>query len=68
MRRVEGRVKIKVRPGTKSGTMMRLRGKGAPILRGRGRGDEYVRLSVAVPERLTGEQKRLLRELQEEGL
>src|SRR3989344_3742597 len=48
---VDGFVKIRVRPGTQSGTMMRLRGKGALHLRGRGRGDEYVRIAVAVPER-----------------
>src|SRR3989344_5571200 len=42
---VDGEVKIRVRPGTQSGTMMRLRGKGALHLRGRGRGDEYVRIA-----------------------
>lgn len=65
---VDGEVKLRVRPGTQAGTMMCLRGKGTPILRGRGRGDEYVRISVAVPERLTWEQKELLKKLQEEGL
>src|SRR3989344_5812628 len=65
---VDGEVKIPIRPGTQSGTMMRLRGKGAPHLRGRGRGDQYVRFQVAVPDKLTGEQKRLIGDLQEEGL
>ena len=65
---VDGEVKIRIRPGTQSGTMMRLRGKGAPHLRGRGRGDQYVRFQVAVPDKLTGEQKRLIGDLQEEGL
>jgi molecular chaperone DnaJ len=65
---VEGNVKIRVRPGTQSGTMIRLRGKGIPFLRGRGKGDEYVRLSVAVPEKLSREQKRLMDELREKGL
>lgn len=65
---VDGEVKLKVRPGTQSGMMMRLRGKGAPSLRGRGRGDEYVRLQVAVPEKLSRDQKRLVEEMQEEGL
>jgi len=53
---VDGEIKIRVRPGTQSGTMMRLRGKGVSHLRGRGRGDEYVRIAVAVPEKLTREQ------------
>ncbi len=65
---VDGEVKLKIRPGTQSGTMMRLRGKGAPHLRGRGRGDQYVRLQVSVPEKLNRQQKRLINELQDEAL
>jgi len=60
---VSDEVKIKIRPGTQSGTMVRLRGKGAPILRGRGFGDEYVKLLVEVPEKLTREQKNLISEM-----
>ena len=63
-----GNVKIRIRPGTQSGTMMRLRGKGVPYLRGRGRGDEYVRIIVAVPQKPTREQKRLIQEMKDEGL
>ena len=72
---VNGEVKIKIRSGTQSGTMMRLRGKGAPHLRGRGlsvrqagRGDQYIRIQVAVPGKLTRQQKRLINDLQDEGL
>jgi molecular chaperone DnaJ len=65
---VEGDVKIRLRSGTQSGTMMRLRGKGAPSIHGRGRGDEYVRINVVIPERLSREQKRLIEELKDEGL
>jgi len=65
---VDGKVKLRIRPGTQSGTMIRLRGKGAPYLKGRGRGDEYVRISVAVPERLTRKQKEIIEKLSEEGL
>ena len=65
---VDGEIKIRIRPGTQSGTMMRLRGKGAPNLRGRGSGDEYVRINVTVPEKLTRDQKNLIENLQEEGL
>lgn len=57
---VEKPVKLKIRPGTQPHTMVRLRGKGAPHLRGGGRGDEYVRLVVTVPEKLSREQKQLL--------
>lgn len=65
---VDGEVKIKVRPGTPSGTMMRLGGKGIRKLRGRGNGDEYVRLIVGVPEKLNREQKNVIESLRDEGL
>lgn len=65
---VDGDVKIKVRPGTQFGSMIRLRDRGLPFLRHRGRGDEYVRIQVAVPERLSREQKRLIEDIREEGL
>lgn len=64
---VEGDIKLKIRAGTPSGTMMRLRGKGAPHVRGRGRGDEYVRINVDVPENLTREQKRIINEFKGKG-
>jgi len=65
---VDGDIKIRIRPGTQSGTMLRLREKGVPRLHGRGRGDEYVRLNVLTPERLTKEQKKAMEELKKEGL
>jgi molecular chaperone DnaJ len=65
---VEGEVKIRVRPGTQSGTMMRLRERGVPHLHGRGKGDEYIRLNVIIPEKPTREQKNLVEEMNEEGL
>jgi DnaJ-class molecular chaperone len=65
---VEEEVKIRIRKGTQSGTMIRLRGKGMPKLRGRGRGDEYVRIQVGVPGRLSRGQKKLIKELQKEEL
>ena len=48
--------------------MIRLRGKGVPVIRGRGKGDEYVKLDVIIPERLNKEQKNLLEEIKKEGL
>lgn len=65
---VDDNVKIKVRAGTQSGVMIRLKGKGMPHLRGRGRGDHYVRIQVEVPTKLSWGQKRLLKELQKEDL
>lgn len=59
-------IKIKIRAGTQPGTMVRLRGKGAPIPGGRGTGDEYVRISVLVPTKLSREQRRIVEEMAEE--
>lgn len=61
-------IKIRIRPGTQSGTMMRLHEQGVPHLHGRGKGDEYVKINVLIPEKLTHDQKRLVEEMQEEGL
>ncbi len=65
---VDGDLKIKVRPGTQPGTMMRLRERGIKHVQGRGRGDEYVRLMLGVPEKLTSNQKKLIEQMKQEGL
>lgn len=65
---IDGKIKIKIRAGTQSGTMMRLRERGVTHLRGRGRGDEYVRLSVLVPGKLNHAQKKLIEEMKNNGL
>lgn len=59
---VDGDVLYDVKPGTQTDTKVRLRGKGVPSLRNKAvRGDHYVTLVVQVPDRLTEEQKDLLR-------
>jgi len=65
---IEKPVKIKVRAGTQPGTMMRLRGQGVKNLRGNGRGDQYVRIQVTIPEKLTREQRNLVNEMKKSGL
>jgi molecular chaperone DnaJ len=60
---LDGKAKLKIPPGTQPGTVFRLKGKGMPKLRGFGRGDEFVRIQVRVPTKLTGRQKQLLMEL-----
>lgn len=63
---IDGEVKLKIRAGTQPGTMVRLRGRGISRLRGfRSRGDQYVRLVVKIPEKLTQRQKELIKELEE---
>jgi DnaJ-class molecular chaperone len=60
---VDGLVKVRVQPGTQPGTLIRLRGKGAPHVRGGGRGDEYVKLVLKIPTKLSRKEKELLQEL-----
>lgn len=63
-----GQLKLKIRPGTQSGTLIRLRDEGVPRLNSRGKGDLYVKLKVGVPEKLTRQQKELLKQLQDSGI
>lgn len=65
---IDKEIKIKIRPGTQSGTMMRLREQGVTHLHGRSKGDEYVRINVIIPEKLSREQKTIIEEMKEEGL
>jgi molecular chaperone DnaJ len=58
-------VKIHVDPGTASGTVVRIRGKGVPNLQRRGRGDLYVTLHVVTPSDLSKEERKLLERLAE---
>ena len=59
---LNGKVKMKVPAGTQSGKIFRLRGKGFPRLHSYGSGDEHVRVFVEVPESLTSEQAKTLKE------
>ena len=54
---------VRIPPGTQSGSVLRLKGRGLPRLGQSGYGDLHVRVHVWTPERLTDEQERLFREL-----
>src|SRR3989304_5053802 len=56
------RMKIKVPPGTQPGSLVRLKGKGAPRLSG-GHGDHYVRVNLKVPQNPSKQEKQLYEEL-----
>jgi molecular chaperone DnaJ len=56
------RVKLRIPPGTQTGTYFRLKGKGVPHLRGGGQGDQQVKVTVVTPTKLSEEQRELLRE------
>ena len=60
---IDGDLKIKIRPGTQPGTMIRLRGKGIPHVRGGGVGDQYIRIMIQVPDKLNRQQRKKLEEL-----
>ncbi len=61
---LDGEVTMKVPPGTQSGSIFRLRGKGMPHLKGKGTGDELVRVNVEIPRRLTDRQRELIKEFE----
>ena len=60
--------RIKVKPGTRSGSKIRLKGFGVPGRPGKEAGDLYVVIEVAVPHHLNDEQKELLKKLQAQDL
>ena len=66
VRTVDGDVIYTVRPGTQSGTRVRLKGKGVPSVRNKEvRGDHYVTLTIRTPNRLSEEAKEALRKFDE---
>ncbi|MBE7034992.1 MAG: molecular chaperone DnaJ [Ruminococcaceae bacterium] len=59
---IDGKVKYTIPEGTQNGMIFRLKGKGIPMLRRSGRGDQFVKVMVEIPTRLSAKQKELLRE------
>src|SRR5918999_747031 len=59
----EGKISLKVPPGSESGKLLRIKGRGAPKLRGSGRGDVLARLKIAVPKKPNKKERELLEEL-----
>lgn len=60
---IDGRVKIKLDPGTQSGKILRLRGKGIKDLNGYGKGDQLIHVNVWTPKSLTPEERKILEKL-----
>ncbi|RKX99705.1 MAG: molecular chaperone DnaJ, partial [Spirochaetes bacterium] len=56
-------VRINIPPGTQSGSTFRLRREGIPYLKGRGRGDQLVKVIVRIPKDLTSDEKRIISEM-----
>ncbi|MEJ2005693.1 MAG: J domain-containing protein [Cyclobacteriaceae bacterium] len=65
----DGKVKLKVAPGTQNGTKVKLKGKGFPLYKKSGQfGDLYITYQVEIPKTLNAEQERLFRELKNTSL
>lgn len=62
---LEGTEKVRVDAGCQPNAIIKLKGKGVPHIGSRGRGDQYVRIVVNVPKKLSRGQKKMLEELRE---
>jgi molecular chaperone DnaJ len=60
----EGPVSLKVPAGSESGKLLRIRGRGAPKLRGNGKGDVLARLKISIPNKPNKQERELLEQLQ----
>ncbi len=59
---------LKIPPGTKPGTKMRMSGHGLPHMKGGKKGDLYLKIQLKLPKKLTDEQKKLIKELAATGM
>jgi molecular chaperone DnaJ len=61
---LSGKVRIKISPGTQAGKVVRLKGKGLPNINGYGQGNLLVHINVWTPEKLSSEEEKILKKLQ----
>ena len=62
------KLSLKIPPGTRPGTKMRMAGRGLPHMKGNRKGDLFVKIQIKMPQQLTAEQKRLIEKLAQSGL
>lgn len=62
---IDGKVKIKIEPGTQSGRILRLRGKGINDINGYGSGDQLIHVNIWTPKQVSKEEKATLEKLKE---
>lgn len=62
---IDGKVKIKLDPGTQSGKILRLKGKGIRDINGYNRGDQLIHVNVWTPKQLSKEEKQILEDLRD---
>ena len=61
---IDGKVSYNVHEGTQPGDVFKLKGKGIPHINGRGRGDQYVKVTIEVPKNLNSKQKDILKQFE----
>jgi molecular chaperone DnaJ len=61
---IDGKAKIKIPPGTQSGKIFRLKGKGFPSVNSYDKGDQLIHVNVWTPQHVTAEEKQLLEKMQ----
>lgn len=64
---LSGPVKIKIPPGTQSGKIFRLNGKGLPSIQAYGKGDQLIYVNIWTPKKLTDDEKSILEKLKDSG-
>ena len=62
---ISGKLRIKIEPGTQSGKILRLRGKGIPDINGYGTGDQLVHVNVWTPKQLNNDEKEIIQKLKD---
>jgi molecular chaperone DnaJ len=62
---IDGRAKIKIPPGTQSGKIFRLKGKGFPSINSYEKGDQLIHVNVWTPQELTSEEKEMIEKLRD---
>ena len=60
---IDGKAKIKIPPGTQSGKIFRLKGKGFPEVNGYQKGDQLIQVNVWTPQNVTNEERSMLERL-----
>jgi molecular chaperone DnaJ len=63
---LNGKAMLNVPSGTQDGSVFRMKGKGLPLMNSRGMGDQFVKVTIKVPRKLTSEQRALLKKLSEQ--
>ena len=65
---IEGNLILKIPAGTQSGEIFKIKGKGVPELHGSGHGHQMVKIIVQTPKNLSREQRRIIEELEDQGI